>query len=358
MFKDGVTLEDITKRALEWVRSVRHAGSSWNVLPEPSREELRPNLRNADDAPWHKAKAKLAESTEDLTTIYRVTPQRRAAAMDQGITRWTDSRCSASVFGIGGSYARLVDAILDANHSDSEVVFPSKVTSEEYLWRSPVAAEFYVDFETVSDLDDDFSSFPNKGGTPMIFMIGMGWLSDSSDPRSWQFKSYTAKRLRHSEELRIVVEWLADLKTACIAQESSLDDARIFHWSPAETASISTAYNSASRRHGTPGWDSLPWVDLLKHVVKGQPVTVKGAWGFGLKAISKALYRAGLTESDWEDGPMDGLGAMVGAWRCESEAERTNNVLPELDLMREIERYNEVDCRVMAEILHFLRSSR
>ncbi len=30
----------------------------------------------------------------------------------------------------------------------------------------------------------------------------------------------------------------------------------------------------------------------------------------------------------------------------------------DLDLMSEIERYNEVDCRTMAEIVHWLRENR
>ena len=32
--------------------------------------------------------------------------------------------------------------------------------------------------------------------------------------------------------------------------------------------------------------------------------------------------------------------------------------MPSLDLMREIERYNEVDCKVMPEVLAMLRRTR
>jgi hypothetical protein len=41
---------------------------------------------------------------------------------------------------------------------------------------------------------------------------------------------------------------------------------------------------------------------------------VTGAFGFGLKAIARAMAAQGLIETTWEDGPADGLGAMVGAW--------------------------------------------
>jgi hypothetical protein len=49
---------------------------------------------------------------------------------------------------------------------------------------------------------------------------------------------------------------------------------------------------------------------------------------------------------------------MVGAWWCEHEAARAGVALPTLDLMREIERYNEVDCKVMAEALDLFRRTR
>ncbi len=49
---------------------------------------------------------------------------------------------------------------------------------------------------------------------------------------------------------------------------------------------------------------------------------------------------------------------MIGAWWCDEEAERTGVTLPEIELMAEIGRYNEVDCRSMAEVLAWLRKNR
>ena len=77
--------------------------------------------------------------------------------------------------------------------------------------------------------------------------------------------------------------------------------------------------------------------------------------GFGLKAVAKALYGHGLIETNWEAGPADGLGAMVGAWSCAKAAANLGCTMGETDLMQEIARYNHVDCRVMMEILRHLR---
>ena len=84
-------------------------------------------------------------------------------------------------------------------------------------------------------------------------------------------------------------------------------------------------------------------------------MTVRGALGFGLKAVANALHAHGLIVTNWADSLVDGLGAMVGAWRCDVEARKTGVSMTELALMREITRYNEVDCKVMMEIVRYLR---
>ena len=78
-------------------------------------------------------------------------------------------------------------------------------------------------------------------------------------------------------------------------------------------------------------------------------MVVRGALGFGLKAIANAMHSHGIIETNWADSPVDGLGAMVGAWRCDEEAREKGVPMNQLPLMVEIARYNEVDCRVMME---------
>jgi predicted RecB family nuclease len=359
--RKDISLRELALGACEWIRRMREAGGKWAVLPEPSVDELRPNMRYMEDAPWHLAKQRIAAHLEDLTLLPRVTPQLRQAAITAGLRRWTDPACSAESLGISGeTLVPLVNAVIVANHSpaDGKVVIPDRVTASEQLWRTTKTAEFYVDFETVSDLDDDFGKLPQKGGQPLIFMIGCGYLTNPSDPQTWTFKVFTAERLTPDEERRVISEWLANLRSVCAERKTNLEESRLFHWSPAEVSTLTTAYNSAASRHGLPSWDRLPWVDLLSNVVKKQPVTVRGAFGFGLKAVAKAMHQAGLIPTNWGDGPTDGLGAMVGAWWCNREAAGHSTSMRDLDLMKSIEAYNEVDCRVMAEVLHFLRTQR
>jgi hypothetical protein len=77
--------------------------------------------------------------------------------------------------------------------------------------------------------------------------------------------------------------------------------------------------------------------------------------GFGLKAVAKVMHSHGLIETSWGDSQVDGLGAMVGARACDCEAGERGVPMIELSLTREIADYNEVVCKVMMEILTYLR---
>ena len=221
-------------------------------------------------------------------------------------------------------------------------------------WHPTPKVEFYVDFEFCSDLNDDFSKLPEKSGQPLIFMIGCGHVENGE----WQFKSLVAEHLSAGEEIRIIKEWVDHMGSVRDRLDPQNDMPRVFHWSAAEPTVLDKAYNSAKARHPEhEGWPELGWYDFMTKVMKDEPVAVRGALGFGLKAVANAFHSLGLIETDWADSPIDGLGAMVGAWRCDEEAKEQAVPMGQLPLMNEIAHYNEVDCKVMMEIVCYLRAS-
>ena len=292
-------LRKTTTEAAEWIRRLRREGGGWSPLPEPSVPELEP-AGNAP-APWSDA-------------IRSIARQRR-----------------------------------EAIHPDppGPAVLPERVTVEEEHWRERPPLEFFVDFETVNDLDDDFSAFPQAGGQAMISMIGCGHVEDGA----WQFRCFVAERLDAASEARIVEAWLDHMDE--LSRRFRVEHPRIFHWADAERA----WYESAWKRHPDEGWRDLNLFDLLKRVFRAQPVFVCGGHDLGLKTVAKALHARGLIETSWGDSKVDGQGAMVGAWRCDAEARRKGIRLADTELMEEIQEYNEVDCRVMQEILDYLRAN-
>ena len=153
--------------------------------------------------------------------------------------------------------------------------------------------------------------------------------------------------------------WLAHLEELARARgAASGSDVQLVHWSPAEESNFEKAYESARSRHPERDWPALAWYDLLGRVFRAEPVVVKGAFSFGLKAIARAMRAHGLIDTVWGEGLADGAGAMAGAWAAAADARARGRGLGDSPVMREIARYNEVDCRVMAEILDYLRRER
>ncbi len=327
-------LSAVVTRAIAWVRRLRTEGAEWRVLPIPSVPELWPNMKASSDFPWHTAKAEIAAKLGELTILPRVNADLRAAAHAVGVTRWDDARTSASLLGLDGQHGLTLDAVIAVNRDMGEVLRPDRVSADEDGWRMPQPAEAFVDFEFVHDMDDDFSTFPRKGGQALIFQIGSGTYRD----RRWSFRQFTADDLGVEAEARMIDDWLAHL--ADVAREAgcaSASDVRLVHWSLAEESNFERAYESARSRHPDRSWPPLAWYDLLGRVFRAQPIVVKGAFSFGLKSIARAMRAHGLIETAWGEGLAD---------------------LTESPVMQEIGRYNEVDCRVMAEILDYLRRER
>ncbi len=341
--------------ACEWIRRVRREGAGWQVTPDPSVGELRPNMSNIEDGPWHKAKRQIATEQGELTQVWQVGCAKRDAANAAGILRWTDPRATPGALGVKGpKTSPTLAAVLEVNRSaDGPPVRPARIEAERDAWHPVPRLEFCVDFETVSDLDDNFSRIPDRGGQPLIFMIGCGHIEDGE----WRFECFVTQDLGEEQEGLIIGQWLDHMEA--VRQRLAPDDPapRVFHWSQAEVSFLSTAFNSAKARHPGSTWVEPNWYDFLQRVVKAEPVVVRGALGFGLKAVAKALHAHGLIETSWEDGPADGLGAMVGAWRCAAWGRRDAKKLMDYGLMQGIAKYNEVDCRAMQEVVAYLRAA-
>lgn len=337
--------------AVDWLRRMRREGHGWQALPEPSVEELRPNGK-ADPGPWKSAVGRILAEGEDLTRLWQAGPTRRRKAHALGVTRWTDPRLTPEALGMSGAMAEKLRAQLEVNLDRAgPPVRPARVAVAREEWGDP-PLEFYVDFETVGDLDDDFARFPERGGQTLIFMVGCGHV----EAGKWKFECFIADRIDEPSEARAIDDWFAHM-AAVRARLAPGSRAMVVHWSPHETASLETAFDAAVKRHPEKDWrhPDWAWFDFLARVVREEPVVVRGAHGFGLKAVANAMHALGLVETKWDEGPVDGLGAMVGAWRCEREAANAGGRLIDVDLMQGIRRYNEVDCKAMMELVRYLR---
>ena len=348
---EGRKVANLAESAVSWVRTLRTDGASWVAEPEPSVDELRVNA-GGEAGYWSDAVKSIIKETEDLTVLYQVSAAKRDLANKSGFTRWSDPLLTPEDVGVNGeSLKPRLAAFLEVNRADGDsLVLPHKIQTERAVWQPRPKLEFFVDFETVNSLKDTFDNFPNQSGQDLIFMIGCGHMEDGD----WQFECFITDRLTENEEARIIDEWFDHMNLV----QNRLDPgnkAHIYHWSAAEVNFLQKASNSAYNRHPDNNWPDPNWFDFLQRVMRQEPVVVRGAHGFGLKAITKALNNLELIDIEWPDGTTDGLGAMAGAWWCDQQAENDGKGLTEYELMDDIRDYNEIDCRAMLEIISYLR---
>lgn len=100
--------------------------------------------------------------------------------------------------------------------------------------------------------------------------------------------------------------------------------------------------------------DSVLWTDLCK-VFQEEPIVVKGTYRFKLKHIGRAFFNNGLIETLWKDEKMsDGFVAMLKA----IEIYKNKNIFDDKNKeCKSIINYNEIDCRVMWDIVKYLREN-
>ena len=371
-----VLIAEAVEEAFNWVRRVRIEGQDWQLLPEPSVPELYPNMGGADDDMmlassyaelepgdeedgsgdrWESVKRWLADELKELTQLWQVGVNKRKDAHSGGIYRWDDPGLTPSKVGITGpKQGAILQQLLAVNRGDGPPVLPLHIGKTQGEWHAVPDVEFYVDFEYCSDLNDDFSKLPEKGGQPLIFMIGCGHVENGE----WQFNSLVANDLSETEEIRIIQEWVDHMSAVRDRLDPTNGKPRMFHWAHAEPTTLQNAHNSAWNRHSQPAdWPVLGWYDFLQKVMREEPVVVRGALGFGLKTVANTMHSQGLIETNWADSLVDGLGAMVGVWHCDEEARRRGVPMTSVPLMHEIARYNEIDCKTMMEIVRYLRAN-
>lgn len=348
---------DETVDAINWVRSVRIDGHKWSLI-NPIMKELYPNASNTHDSTWVDIKKDLIKINHEITRIWKVGVKNRNIALSKGIKKYSDKRLNSEILELGkGKTAGIVDKILEINNKSKTLVLPKKITYTPYDWKTKTPVDFYVDFETVSgylkNLDDDEIRLKNsKIESNILFMIGVGHIENNK----WIYKCFNMKELTFKEEERVTdefIKYLSNVTKKLDPENNYLP--KLYHWSPAEP----TVFKSVSRRNNFK-WDNFEynyaWVDLCNIFMK-IPIVIKGAFNFKLKEVANACYENKIIKTKWADGGLSsGIGAMLeGMKYYEKVADET---LDDNDkkIFQSIVEYNEVDCKVMWEIIEYLRS--
>jgi len=337
-----------TAAAIEWIKLVRNEGARWSIDP-PSRAELYPNMCNDSDAPWHSTKKEIAKKIGEITQVYYAGINNRNAALAKGITSWRDERCTAAALGHKGpKLAPIIDAILDINRSTDKIRY-----GDRNIKLPDSKVRFYIDFETINDVVEDIKAdSPTTTTQSYIFMIGIGWKVRGKP--EWNYRCLTANTIDSANEKEIFLS-MHDNMLEILETNDAFEDCTVFHWSHAEK----TFYDHTAEKYlddlgQYSGYLNWEWYDLCK-LFTNTPITVRGALTFSLKDIAPAMYRHGFIQTNWPlDGILDGLNAMIKAAECSEDAKKKGISMTELPVMKRIIEYNEVDCKVMMEIVEFI----
>jgi len=335
--------------AIKWIQSVRIDGHNWKLLPLPTKEQLFPNMKNDKDGMYGKIKKLLAEEINEITSVYYCGIKNRKKAFENGIFGWNDNNCNSKIIGFNdGKIAKRIDAILEINRQNINIVLPKNIKFNELKWRSRKEneMEFYIDYETMNSnfgtirIDNSNVDYEDFN---IIFMIGVGYEKNNN----WEFKSFIAINNNKQGEKDILDLFWIFINNKL--KEFNKTIPIFIHWSQAEK----TSYDKSRERY--PLLPQKKMIDLYE-VFLNEPIVVKGALNYSLKSIAKALFENKLISTIWDttSSCANGLNAMLLAYKVYSKQD--SNPVEDIT-MKEIEKYNEIDCKCLWEIINYLRKN-
>ncbi|AYV77020.1 MAG: hypothetical protein Barrevirus8_6 [Barrevirus sp.] len=353
---DSKYIED-TRDAINWVRNVRFNGSSWSCIT-PSVPELFPNMCNKFDSPYHSVKSDLSKQINELTEIWNIGIKHRKIAHSKGITSWSDPKCNSLNIGMKGKkLGPVIDKIIQINRDDIGNIKPDIITNNLEDWQTPHSTDFYIDFEGVTGcLYDRTINLENcEMDSQTTFMIGLGY----EEKGQWVYKTFIAESINRDEERRIFRELIQFISNKI---KNARAKPRFFHWSPAEKSTM-TILNKRYNNEFSKWTNGCTWIDMCK-VFTSEPIVIKGATKFNLKEVAKSMNKHGFIQSSWNiagGAPDSGLTAMFEAIEYYRYMDRPNKTKEEDEkyrrMMISITDYNEIDCKVIFEIVKYLREN-
>lgn len=348
------------KDAFAWLDKLKKEGSDWTYNP-PSVPELYPNMSNKFDN-GNKQKKKIANEIEEITQLWYCGVKNRNLAHEQGIFKISDPRLTTDILGFpkGTNRTNIIDKMLKFNQgliNPHDKVIPKYVNGNLYDWKDHVEIEFYLDFETVTNVFDDFETLPNISGPgvdvddmQIVFMIGLGIsIKKPGEKTEWEYYNFRINKMTKDQEYVMFDKFFDKIKEVCKEHDVNANDVNMYHWGNIEQ----TVLQSIREKYSNPNkWGNLCLVDFCK-IFQEESILIKGVYSFGLKNVGKGLINYGLIDiQDWEENVVDGLDAMVQAYSVYENPHQDNS-----QIINNLIKYNHTDVRIINKIINYLRNN-
>ena len=338
--------------SIKWLRLVKMEGEKWSLYPMPSRKELFPNMC-VDSGVWNQTKDEISKKIKDITQIWNVSYNNKLLAFSKGIFSIKDNGCNSQNLGIKGKRSKLIDKIIMINNQSKKLISHNKIKLRDVMLDKN---NLYVDFETISDLFSDFNHMPYNWSKECIFMIGVGYFTNNK----WEYKNFTCEKLSHNEEFKIVNKFIEFIKQR--------ECTNILYWS-AEKNIWKKMYNRQYQHNYKNNnftnlllilnsWPNeknelIKWLDLYKFFIDNH-VVIKDCYNYKLKSITKALFSNRLITTNYDCECCSGMEAQTQAWNLYRN--HTDKIL-NTPIMKDIIKYNEIDCKILFELVCLIRKS-
>lgn len=320
-------------KSLRWINYLRNNYLNMNIYPEPTHEELYPNM-NYKESEWEIEKHKLAVKIKEITLVWNITYEERCNYVKSGIKCWDDNRLINNLK--ESKKKDIQERMIHMNKTNEILIYPRKSIS--YSLKSVLELDgIYFDVESFLTFDQkqDFFNTEINSKEPIIAIIG--FINEN------KYYDYTIDEYNIESEEKIIK--LFSDKLFKISKEGNIN---IYHWGNAEN--IYLKYMKDKYPHIN--FPNINLINILDYFKK-EPLIVQGVFKFGLKSIGSALYKNGLINTTWGEND-NGLDAMIKFKKLCLEKNK-NIPLKRYNEITEIVEYNKIDCQVLLDIIELLR---
>ena len=294
-----------------WLRNCTNPETVYTLFP-PSHPNLYPNMKVSCKQPiYEKWKSNYAKELNEITLLWKCTTKQRECMHQKGIYSFMDPRFN-------------IEDLMLKSQTDEEILqrMLSLYKNENLLIDVPqeldfpkTKVDFFVDFETLNNV---------------IYWIGVGIF----DGQTYEYHEFVSRSPTCLEQQRIMQDFVSFLK--CFPSKT------VYYWYAEKRF-----WNRANHMNTV----SIPldfddWIDLWE-VFSRTPVLIKNCFNFKLKTLAREMKKMNMISITCPEQCGSGQDSLVVADRYFKHHSSED--------YRILQEYNYFDCRVMFEILSFLK---
>ena len=327
-----------TNNAIDWIDTLNTQDLSINP---PTIYNLYPNMKSVS---LFKEKKEINNSINDITTIWHCGIKQREKAFSHNIFSWKDERLSAEILGFKNDKAEIINNIISINQQDEQKI---RITKPIVLNYKDNSVTVFLDFEGFSEkvncnIKDGEILGKNKY---YIYMIGIGY----TDNNKWSYKSFILEKLSFENQINLFTSLFYYLRT--LMRRMKKNYIHFYHWSHYEKTFFNKFKDNLKLCIPDDNYD---FNDLCKVFEKS--VVIKDCFNFKLKDVSSALYKNNIISTYYNDNNniVNGLDAANFALALYNSG--CKNKIKNNTVMKSIEEYNEVDCKLVCELYTLMQN--